>query len=348
MSALIGVALSLGTIGCVNQTNAGRNTSTSSNAIVPDSTIAKWQAKLDDSHDILTERTIGWVANSKEEALKSLQQIYDVSDEQVMNLNLKDTNESGVNVEHLLNQKNIKLFITPYKGQYIAITRESLETMWQANIIAAKELGTEQPPELILTGSTRLNMSSHPNSNEVLLELPMLANSQFSQLDVILTMCHEVGHCINRQQLGYEAYNNLSTFSDETIADSLVCLGLRDYAGYADLTLDFLEIYGEYEYNENSHPPNLTRIKQSVRMFAHDKTLSLEERTKQFKAFEAVNERMNSNTEVKFDLMQYYHAEFAKANGLPQHIDKVPNVKVGGKWKELVTQPTTNQQNQRQ
>lgn len=229
----------------------------------------------------------------------------------------------GVNIRKLLkNNPNIKQFEVLLWTEYLlthnnqinnVISRETLEVALSANELACKKANLRDKIEIYLTNSPSANIYFDHNKQNVVINLGLLTGfdqDSYTRRDLVNAIFHEVlGHGTEKR----EGIPFSHSPSHERRADSLGVLGTRDYIGVAKDMLNSLILNYELP-DETLYPQYINRIKMAVRMFAYDKDLSPTQRSSKLQELQQINQHIHTKTHVKFDLLEYYNEEFAKAH----------------------------------
>lgn len=236
-------------------------------------------------------------------------------------LDLENNPKQGTRVKWILeNYPNAAVFILPDSSNpdsLRVIFRQTLEYAEAFHEIAAKRQGVTEPRGLVLSGSTSY-AAVVDEMNTVLYAGFLAPESQDRTINVNRLadiLFHEMAHHYDHLHDGPEKFERETRYKRESDADSISLVKHKNYLMRAENMLDYLAVFGEHIKHDTLHPPTLDRIKMAVRLFAKDPTLSLEEREKQLEELKEVDKKLNTETEVRFDLMEYYHQEFAKAQG---------------------------------
>lgn len=219
-------------------------------------------------------------------------------------------------------------FTVEGSDQVVQVSRQTLEKMQRKIAINATLGELPEIPRMVVVGSLDDNAYMALAHNMVLVCLGAFTAEPDNSVACLLNKVgHEVGHKVDQHHKGsIEQYKEEVRYLRESRADSLNCLLSGDYAGAVQCFAKAAEtnlVDNDWDesvvYDENGHPCDMQRMKMAIRLFANDKTLSYEQRREQYKKLEAFNAEFfpklqEAGFELKQNLLEYYHDEYAKAH----------------------------------
>jgi hypothetical protein len=241
--------------------------------------------------------------------------------------------EQGIEMDSLLIANSAEEFGFAVEGseQAFNVPRKTLEMALRRVAVNAELGGLPEVPKVIMVGNLDDNAYMLLKQNVIVICMGAFSAEPDNSLAVLLNKVgHEVGHKVDQHATGTEdEYKKLEKYMRESRADSLNMLLSGDYIGAAISFAKAAEVNfmnNDWDeavmYDANSHPCDMQRMKMSIRLFAKDKTLSYQQRRAQYEKLEAFNSEFfpkfqEAGFELKKDLLQYYHDEYAAA--YPEH-----------------------------